>query len=143
MSLYKYFTTDCDTVRKAYGRPSQRKQAIELNIMSEMVDMDGYRYRILSHNCSIFTCAYMYTDSNGVSKVRIHTPSTFYDVTIYNLTPEVITVFGEDGLPTDEHRMELTVNYKGGSLSIPYHELADEFKPLFDYYIRVWGYPVR
>lgn len=143
MSLYKYFTTECDTVRKAYGKPSERKQAIELNIMGEMLYMEGYRYRVLSRNPFFFTCAYMFTDSNGVDKVRVHTPRTYYDVTIYNLTPEVIPVIGDDGLPTGKHRMELTVCYKDGTLSIPYHELAEDYKPLFDYYIRVWGYPIR
>lgn len=145
MSLYKYFTTNCDTVRKAYSRPSTRKQAIESDILWEMVHTaEGHRYRVLGHSPHFFTCAYMYTDEVGFDVVRTITKWSTTDTTIYYIIPEVETLFGKNGYPNGEHKMSLAIGYEGGNkLNIPYHELADDYKPLFKDLIDAFGYPVR
>lgn len=144
MSLYQYFTSNCDTVCKAYDRPSGKKQNIESYIKAEMLEMfEGRRYRVLGHSPHFFTCAYMYTDGIGFDVVRIITKWSHHDYILYWLIPEVIPVIGEDGVPTDKYRMSLTVDYEGGSLSIPYHELADDYKSLFTEHIKEFGSPVR
>ena len=144
MSLYKYFTSNCDSVCTAYGRPSERKVGIELDIKGEMLYMnDGRRYRVLGHSPFFFTCAYMYTDNSGFDVVRIHTKGSVRDIVLFWLIPEVIPVIGENGLPTDRYRMSLTVDYMGGTIEIPYNELADDYKPMFADYIKEFGSPVR
>lgn len=75
----QYFNSNCESVRDCYARPSERKVAIEQHIKEEMYQRTGWGYRVLSHNCNFFTCAYQYISDDGNWMLCVHTPSRRLD----------------------------------------------------------------
>ena len=58
-----------------YGRYSVYKARAEKMILDEMESVGGYDYRITSHNCSFFSCAYRFV-RDGVEYLVYHTASS-------------------------------------------------------------------
>ena len=61
-----YENSSIYSVNNAYKtRPSIYKENAENDIIREMVDNDGYCYRIISSNGFMFTCGYMMNTEKG------------------------------------------------------------------------------
>lgn len=56
--LEAYTRAEGATVRTVYKRPSPRKMSIEDAILRNIKEEGGKDYRVISGNCSFFTCAY-------------------------------------------------------------------------------------
>ena len=73
-SIYDY--SDICELRDCYRRYSIEKSMAYHKIREEMDSVGGQDLRIISHNCNIFTCGYIYTDrETGVLKFVYHTPT--------------------------------------------------------------------
>ena len=68
--LQAYATSKDFSIFHAYQKPSYNKQRIEQAIFNDMDKNNGYDYRILSHNCNFFTCAYMLNEDT----LKVFTP---------------------------------------------------------------------
>ena len=76
------------SVRSFYKSCSEAKLAAERIIKSRMIDDKGTRYRIVLGNCTQFTCAYCFFNSDtGKWYLRY---ITMYSVTDYELTMEEV-----------------------------------------------------
>ena len=65
-----------------YEKPSSAKIMAEEEIQKEMVSKNGYDYRIISHNCNMFTCGYSYKDNDDHLHFVYHTKYDEYDYDI-------------------------------------------------------------
>ena len=130
--LYQYFTARWSSVKEAYTKPSTRKVAIEQSIMADMVNEDGYYYKVMSRNVYKFTCGYM--TGNGIDcKVHLIYPSHEEVFHVPSLMP---TVVAEDG---DWVRLELRVSVVGyPDVIVPYKDLIPELKPMFSECLKIW-----
>lgn len=63
--IAKYDNSTIGTVYDCYTNPSTKKCVAERAIMHEMLENNGYDYRILSYNTNMFTCAYRYKIGNA------------------------------------------------------------------------------
>lgn len=61
----RYINSKVFGVHNAYTSCSYHKEDAENNIIREMVDNNGYCYRIISYNGFMFTCGYMKDTENG------------------------------------------------------------------------------
>ena len=130
--LYQYFTARWSSVKEAYTRPSTRKVAIEQSIMADMVNEDGYNYKVMSRNVYKFSCGYM-TGAGLTRKVHLIYPShdEVYDVP--SLMPWIVPD-GEGNV-----RLELRVSVIGfDDVIVPYNQLIPELKPMFSDAIKIW-----
>jgi len=65
-----YQNSSIDAVWKAYRtRPSEAKEAAEMQILLEMVDAEGHDYRIISHSGFVFTCGYLVELEEGTALI--------------------------------------------------------------------------
>lgn len=85
--LKRLLNCDCESVTQAYKTPSTRKIGIEGYILNEMRGLNGWGYRVLSHNGFIFTCGYlceMADQETGEITVHmiIHTPTRRDDIDV-------------------------------------------------------------
>lgn len=130
--LYQYFTARWSSVKEAYTRPSTRKVAIEENIKADMVNEDGYYYKVMSRNVYKFTCGYM-TGSGLTRKVHLIYPSHDEVFDVPSLMPEIVA---EDG---GWVRLQLHVSVIGfDDVIIPYNQLIPELKSMFNDAIGIW-----
>lgn len=60
----EYLNTPKRNILDVYGRPSADKLRAEQIILNYMQAQDGTGYKILTHNISQFTCAYIIKDKN-------------------------------------------------------------------------------
>lgn len=130
--LYQYFTARWSSVKEAYTKPSTRKVAIEQSIMADMVNSDGYYYKVMSRNVYKFTCGYM-TGAGINRKVHLIYPShdEVFDVT--SLMPTVIADGG--GFV----KLVLRVSVIGyDDVVVPYNQLIPELKPMFSECLKIW-----
>ncbi len=72
--LQQYATSHDFSIFDAYNNPSSTKRAIEQYYLNEMNINGGYDFRILSHNCQVFTCAYMLANDT----LKVITPRHTY-----------------------------------------------------------------
>ena len=73
--IYESKAGEYNRVRDVYGRPSTYKERAEERIIEEMLDNDGYGYKILTYNAQMFTCGYVYDDADGNATLVVHTPT--------------------------------------------------------------------
>ena len=86
-AVLRLYNCKCKSVNDAYAKPSHRKQSIELGIQREMDKLNGWGYRVISHNCNFFTCGYFYeTIDNETGEILYHmvieTPTKHSDIEI-------------------------------------------------------------
>lgn len=73
-SIYDY--SDICELGDCYRRYSIEKSRAFQKIREEMHSIGGQDLRIISHNCNIFTCGYIYAErETGVLKFVYHTPT--------------------------------------------------------------------
>ena len=82
---YKYSTAHC--LYDVYVAPSRNKTAIERKIIANMFEFNGDRYRVTSHNCQIFSCAYLLVAADSetgecIKYLIYYTPSSRYAIEI-------------------------------------------------------------
>ena len=77
-----YFNSNIQTVEQCYQNPSSSKRSVESQIKCDMINVcNGFDYRILSYNKSVFTCAFRYrvihkeTGKYVCTVLRYYTPS--------------------------------------------------------------------
>lgn len=130
--LYQYFTARWSSVKEAYAKPSTRKVSIEESIKADMVNEDGYYYKVMSRNVYKFTCGYM--TGAGINRmVRLIYPS--HEEVFY--VPSLMPVVVADGCGFV--RFELHVSVVGfDDVIIPYNRLIPELKPMFSEVLKVW-----
>lgn len=68
-----YLKSDYCTILSVYKNPSDKKRKIQENILKQCLEDGGYRFRILTYNRDIFTCAYK-IDISGVEYIKVFTP---------------------------------------------------------------------
>ena len=61
----EYLKAPIRYVNDVYVRPSVYKERAERNILSYMLNNDGYGYRVMSHNSSFFTVGYIIRNEKG------------------------------------------------------------------------------
>lgn len=68
-----YEVSTKDTLKKAYTKPSSKKQEAFDAIVEEMKAVDGYGMRITGAGSDYFSCAYKATDDDGNKYIIYHT----------------------------------------------------------------------
>ena len=87
----RYFKSNASGLWQVYGRFSHRKATAEESIRQEMYDINGYDFRIVSHNSNFFSCAYQYTDQKTDKGMLVyHTASKREEWEIYKANGERI-----------------------------------------------------
>ena len=81
--LNAYESATCDSIFKAYARPSNRKVSIFTGIESGMRTVSGFGLKVTGHNSNFFSCGYLYPDQEtGALRLAYFTPSRSYDFEI-------------------------------------------------------------
>lgn len=81
MALVAYNLSTDTQLSDCYGTYSMAKQRAYNYCINQMENVDGWGFRIISHNVNIFTCGYKYVDSDtGVIMFRYITPT--YEVSV-------------------------------------------------------------
>ena len=78
--LDRYIASDCNSIFKAYGRPSGRKVEAFNEIAKEKVDVGGTGLFITGAVSDIFSCAYQVEDKDGKNYLIYHTPSNRFAI---------------------------------------------------------------
>ena len=78
----RYNASDLLNLSEAYNKPSDSKRKAERDIRQIMVDMKGYRFRIISFNRMLFTCGFTYEDENGNPRLMYFTRYYTYDMAL-------------------------------------------------------------
>ena len=69
--------THVTSVREVYARPSDKKKYYNEFYMNVCSQLDGFDFRITSHSCNFFTCAWYFVNPvNGRPMVAIATGKT-------------------------------------------------------------------
>lgn len=77
---YKRANSDIDSILKAYKtRPSAEKLDAENDIKREMINNNGYGYKVLGHNTFNYSCGYV-IDFVNTQLLVVHTKCNVYKV---------------------------------------------------------------
>ena len=77
-----YQKSDMHSLRDLYTNYSDAKARAEMLIINEMIDNNGYSFRICGGNSCFFSCAYCYdiAENGKISKHLVyHTPQNKHD----------------------------------------------------------------
>lgn len=77
-----YNSSDLYNLSEAYKNPSISKRKAERDIRQIMVDMKGYRFRIISFMSTAFTCGFTYDDENGNPSLMYFTRDNTYNMAL-------------------------------------------------------------
>lgn len=82
-----YKRTDKRSIYECYKKPSNYKLNAEQTIKNEMVDYNGFGYRVLTYNINKFTCAYKYSKVNKYTgevfeTLVYHTPTKRLEINL-------------------------------------------------------------
>ena len=75
--MKSYYMSDYKNINQAYKYPSAKKVQIFSEILNEMYKNGGFAIRIISKNCSFFSCAYT-VEINERHYLVIETPTSSY-----------------------------------------------------------------
>lgn len=74
-----YYKSNCVSVNDYYKSCSIYKKNAELGVISEMLNNDGFCYKVLNGNSNTFVCAYIMIDiENGNELLIVHTAYNRY-----------------------------------------------------------------
>lgn len=80
-AMWLYNISEMQTLSQVYGRYSYRKYNAYEECIFEMRRLEGWRFRIITHNTSTFTCGFTYIDTKtGVLMFRFITKWNRYDI---------------------------------------------------------------
>lgn len=83
--IANYNKASYKSVYEAYSKPSQAKYNIEHNIISDMLALGGYDYRVTSHNTFSFCAGFRFVDKvTGKEHLMYYTPSRTLDIPMEN-----------------------------------------------------------
>lgn len=78
--IAEYNHAICTSIEQCYIKPSYRKQRAEAHCFECCKLVNGYGFKILSHNTWTFTCAYKYVNNRtGYEHMIVHTGYNIYD----------------------------------------------------------------
>lgn len=81
--LDSYNRASYTSVYQAYNKPSYAKHNIEQHIISDMHMVDGYDYRVTSHNTFSFCAGFRFINKEtGIEHLMYYTPSRTLDIPI-------------------------------------------------------------
>lgn len=76
--FYNYKNSNMHSLRDLYIHCSYEKQDAEQDIIREMLDANGYGFKICGGNSCTFSCAYCY-DLDGFTHLVYHTYANKHD----------------------------------------------------------------
>ena len=79
--IESYNRASYTSVWEAYGKPSHAKHNIEHHIITDMLSLGGYDYRVTSHNTFYFCAGFRFiAKDTGKEHLRYYTPSRILDI---------------------------------------------------------------
>lgn len=81
--IKNYYNATAFRLWQVYTNYSVYKARAEHYILEEMLEKNGFDYRIIGYNCNAFSCGYCYKDDEGNKWLRYHTAQNAYDIPIY------------------------------------------------------------
>lgn len=80
---HTFCKSNCDSIFKAYGKPSVKKVSSFDKIVASYSDCENVKIRVLGHNCSFYIVGVIYTLYN-ITYFTVHTASTTYTCWVIN-----------------------------------------------------------
>ena len=80
----RFYNSVFDTLEECYNSFSAAKRNAYYECLRKCVDMDGWRFRIISFNAMFFTCGWLYRDEEtGDIILNVETYRNNYQVKYY------------------------------------------------------------
>ena len=79
--IERFYNSEIDTLEDCYGTFSAAKRNAYYVCCQKCVEMDGWRFRIISFNSQTFTCGWLYEDKEtGVIMLNVETYCNTYTI---------------------------------------------------------------
>lgn len=79
--IARFYNSVFDTLEECYNSCSAAKRNAYYECLHKCVDMDGWRFRIISFNTMSFTCGWLYEDKEtGVIMLNVETYRNTYTI---------------------------------------------------------------
>lgn len=79
--IERFYISEIDTLEECYNSCSAAKRKAYYDCLHKCVDMDGWRFRIISFNSQTFTCGWLYEDKEtGVITLNVETYLNTYTI---------------------------------------------------------------
>lgn len=79
--IESFYNSEIDTLEQCYALCSTAKRNAYYDCLRKYVDMDGWRFRIISFNTMSFTCGWLYEDKEtGVIMLNVETYRNTYTI---------------------------------------------------------------
>lgn len=79
--IERFYNSEIDTLEACYNSCSAAKRKAYYDCLHKCVDMDGWRFRIISFNTMSFTCGWLYEDKEtGDIMLNVETYRNTYTI---------------------------------------------------------------